>query len=106
MELKFLFDIKDDNSWQRGLSVNLPNGHSFDILGTIFRYDRNSSNKELQREHDSYLGAKEQVLDIVYKGGILNVYINKGQRPGLLFADRGSCRGGGDRLFHLSAKGQ
>lgn len=81
MELKFLFDIKDDNSWQRGLSVNLPNGHSFDILGTIFRYDRNSSNKELQREHDSYLGAKEQVLDIVYKGGILNVYINKCRDP-------------------------
>lgn len=79
MELKFLLDIDDPNAWQRGLSVNLPNGHSFDILGTIFRYDRDNKNLEAQKGHDTYLGAKEQVLDIVYKDGMLNVYINKGR---------------------------
>lgn len=79
MELKFLLDINDPNAWQRGLSVNLPNGHSFDILGGIFRYDRDNKNGAAQKDHDTYLGAKEQVMDIVYQGGLLTVYINKGR---------------------------
>ncbi|MCK9159000.1 MAG: hypothetical protein M0P00_00695 [Bacteroidaceae bacterium] len=79
MEIKMKIDITDPNAWQRGLSINLPNGHSFQMLNSIFRYDF-CSDKTTQLAHDDF-AKKWHTFDIIYTNGFLKIYLDKVRAP-------------------------